>query len=260
MTKLLEVTYDLTQDSFRFWSQDEREGKSHQGVGMQYWYTKFLASSLTLLHGYHGLHRATKDVTSVCDLFAGVGVSAMILKKYHPELTRYLAIDYDASALESFKLNNPWVKPAALRCGDSYEYGVEVLMSGTPDYVLAEFNATSYLRLCEDPREKKLHDAIFTHSRPRYVLLADSAMNKIHLHHENYSKRFGHKVTSPETYVEAVSRDLTRKHGYGIRRAYRDAYVGLYLLERSYSSDKIALADLRDSVDPKRAKIQEVTL
>ncbi len=147
--------------------------------------------------------------TSVVEYFGGVGIFSTIIQNViRPTYHRAFDIDDDCVAqLQTLD-----------RVGASYGDAKQTMGTIDAQMVVLDFAVATAKHHDEWPWGRVCS------AKPNYIVWSDTALRRLGLHRELYSRIFGTPIVSHEDYVRAYSRLLWDRYGYSVTREAHHVY------------------------------------
>lgn len=182
------------------------------GSGGHYQYLDSISkrNAACFLELVDGLH-----IESAVEYFGGVGIFSTIIQQVlHPY--RHSVFDLDADCVAQLRT----IQGLQVAQGDAHE----TMGTATGDLVVCDFPVCTLRTLPEWPLERivALH--------PRYIVVSDTALRRLGLHRELYSKLSGEPVFDLDDYVKVYSESIWKRCGYSVTRVAHHLY-SYFLLE-----------------------------
>lgn len=166
----------------------------------------------------------------IFEAFGGLGLLRQTLSQMKKGWEPDIHISHDHSERMIREILSRFPSVAAI-LGDTYELPMPVA-DPRPSLFSADFNSFSPLQMDRSKKKRRLIEAMVGRS-PTSLQITDSAVFRLHLNRKAYEREWNTKITTPESYLRAVSRWFWERYGYWIDRAAYHRWASYYLLRRT---------------------------
>lgn len=159
------------------------------------------------------------QVSSAVEYFGGVGIFSTVIQQVLRPFQHWV-FDLDPDCVAQLR-TIPRIQAAP---GDAHE----TMGSISAELVVCDFPVCTLRTVDEWPLSRVIA------TRPRYIVVSDTALRRLGLHRALYSRLAGEPVVSFEDYVRVYSKHMWSRYGYSVTRVAHHVY-GYFLLEPGLS-------------------------
>ena len=196
-----------------------------------------------------GLH-----ISSAVEWFAGLGVASQVIRDTWPGLVRHIMVDKSADCAEVLLRKFAGKLGVLVYCADART--LHPWPAGAHSLVCLDWNTWTVLHWEKWWTELEM---IFRW-QPAVVQLTDTAVNKLHFHHQTYEDIMSAPCRTPMDYLTALSQWFYTHHGYSIRWAVYYHVAAYMLLLPGEQEAEIWKLGQRELLQPDAGRILPATL
>jgi len=183
--------------------------QSGAGGFFEYLHTASSRNAACFLHLVQSLPTGLR----VAEHFGGVGQMATIVQNQLLPSEHYIW-DLDDDCVAQLQMAFDGKSGVHVGKGDARQ----TIGTVDADLVVMDFAVATYRHHYDWPWARLME------RRPRYLIWSDTALRRLGLHRELYSRLFGTPIVSHRDYCEAYSRFIWKTYGYSISRVAHHVY------------------------------------